>query len=133
MKQEFWVFFPVSLFLFVAAGAYAILTKLEEPIGVVALAMGGLLCVMIAAYMRLLASKMDARPSDRKEAEIAEGAGEMGFFPAKSIWPLWLALTVSVMALGPVFGWWITLLGMGMGIWSLTGWVYEFYRGPYKH
>jgi Cytochrome c oxidase subunit IV len=43
--------------------------------------------------------------------------------PASSIWPLWAALTMVLIVLGPVFGWWISLLGLGMGIWSLTGWV----------
>ena len=57
----------------------------------------------------------------------------LGFFPASSIWPLWAALTMVLIVLGPVFGWWISLLGLGMGIWSLTGWVYEYYRGDYKH
>ena len=38
-----------------------------------------------------------------------------------------------LIVLGPVFGWWISLLGLGMGIWSLTGWVYEYYRGDYRH
>ncbi len=42
-------------------------------------------------------------------------------------------LTVTVMLLGPVFGWWITLLGVGMGIWSITGWTYQYYRDEYQH
>ena len=57
----------------------------------------------------------------------------MGFFPSRSIWPFWAALTVTVMLLGPVFGWWITLLGVGMGIWSITGWTYQYYRDEYQH
>jgi len=65
--------------------------------------------------------------------EIAEGAGELGCFPASSIWPLWTAATMVLIVLGPVFGWWISLIGLGVGIWSLTGWVYEYYRGDYKH
>ena len=37
------------------------------------------------------------------------------------------------MFLGPVFGWWLTLLGAGIGVWAVMGWCYEFYVGDYKH
>ena len=87
---------------------------------------------MIAVYLGITSRKID-RPEDRPDAEIAEGAGELGFLPASSIWPLWMALTMVLIVLGPVFGWWISLLGLGMGIWSLTGWVYEYYRVDYRH
>ena len=46
------------------------------------------------------AKKMDPRPEDRKDAEIADGAGELGFFPPYSWWPLWCALTLAVMVFG---------------------------------
>jgi arginyl-tRNA synthetase len=76
---------------------------------------------------------IEGRALATEHADASEGAGELGFFPASSIWPLWTALTMVLIVLGPVFGWWISLLGLGMGIWSLTGWVYEYYRGDYKH
>ena len=38
---------------------------------------------------------MDPRPEDRKDGEIADGAGELGFFPPYSWWPLWCALTLA--------------------------------------
>ena len=89
--------------------------------------------MIIAAYLFITSRNMEPRPEDRKDGEIVEGAGELGFFPPSSIWPFWTALTVSVAALGPVFGWWLTILGLGAGIWALTGWMFEFYRGEYQH
>ena len=132
MKTEWKIFAPVAVFFVVVAVIYGYFTKLSEPIGNVALVLAAATCGMIAVYLGITSRKID-RPEDRPDAEIAEGAGEVGFFPASSIWPLWTALTMVLIVLGPVFGWWISLLGLGMGIWSLTGWVYEYYRGDYRH
>lgn len=132
MKTEWKIFAPIAIFFIVVTVIYSFFTKLSEPIGTVALLLSGAMCGMIAIYLALTSRKID-RPEDRPDGEIAEGAGELGFFPASSIWPLWTALTMVLIVLGPVFGWWISLMGLGMGIWSLTGWVYEYYRGDYKH
>ncbi len=132
MKTEWKIFAPIGGFFLVVAIIYGYFTKLSEPIGIVGLLLSAALCGLIATYLALISRKIH-RPEDDPNGEIAEGAGELGFFPASSIWPLWAALTMVLIVLGPVFGWWISLVGLGMGIWSLTGWVYEYYRGDYKH
>lgn len=131
MKAEMWIFSFMAIFFVGVAPAYWFLTG--EIIGTVALLLTLAFTAMITVYFSIQARKMDLRAEDRKDGEIVEGAGQLGFFPPASIWPFWLAVTVTVMALGPIFGWWITLLGVGMGIWALSGWVYEFYRGDYQH
>ena len=45
--------------------------------------------MMVTFYLGFHAKKMEPRPEDRKDAEIADGAGELGFFPPYSWWPLW--------------------------------------------
>ena len=132
MRTEWKIFAPIGGFFVFVAIIYGYFTKLSEPIGIVGLLLSAALCGMIATYLALISKKID-RPEDDPNGEIAEGAGELGFFPASSIWPFWTALTMVLIVLGPVFGWWISLIGLGMGIWSLTGWVYEYYRGDYKH
>ena len=131
MKVEGWMFAAIAIFLAIVSPIYWFMS--HEIIGTVALIMSVLLFVMIAVYMFNLARKMDARLEDRKDAEIVEGAGALGFFPPKSIWPFWVALTVQLLALGPVFGWWISILAVVLGIWALSGWVFEYYRGDYQH
>lgn len=131
MKVEAWIFAILVAFFAVVTPIYWFVT--HEIIGLVALLLSGVLTLMISAYLFITSRAMDARPEDRKDGEIIEGAGEVGFFPPKSIWPFWAALTLSIMALGPVFGWWLTLLGAGVGIWALCGWVFEFYTGEYRH
>lgn len=37
------------------------------------------------------------------------------------------------MFLGPVFGWWVTILGAAFGAWAIIGWTFEYYRGDYSH
>jgi len=131
MKVEGWMFAALAIFLAVVSPIYWFMSN--EIIGTVALLMAFLLFGMVAVYLFILARKMDERLEDRKDAEIVEGAGAMGFFPPKSIWPFWVALTVQLIALGPVFGWWISILAVCLGIWALSGWVFEYYRGDYQH
>jgi hypothetical protein len=132
VRTEWKIFAPIGGFFVLVAIIYAYFTKLSEPIGIVGLLLSAALCGLIAVYLAIISKNID-RPEDDPNGEIAEGAGELGFFPASSIWPFWTALTMVLIVLGPVFGWWISLIGLGMGIWSLTGWVYEYYRGDYKH
>ena len=104
-----------------------------DPTGTVALIMTFLLTLMIAGYFGLVARRIPLRPEDRKEGEIAEGAGELGFFPPQSKWPLFVSLTFVLVVLAPVFGWWLMFLGFAFGALTLTGLVYEFYRGDHAH
>ncbi len=67
------------------------------------------------------------------EAEVVEGAGELGFFPPYSWWPLWCAMALGVCVVGIVFGWWLFIIGIGAGSIALIGWVFEYYRGEHAH
>jgi hypothetical protein len=131
VKVEGWIFVILTAFFAIVAPLYWLVTY--EVIGFVALLMTALLTLMIAAFLLITARSMDARPEDRKDAEIVEGAGEVGFFAPHSIWPFWSALTISIAVLGPPFGWWLTLIGLGLGVWALCGWVFQFYVGEYRH
>jgi hypothetical protein len=131
MKTESWVFTALAFFVAVVSPVYWILSR--DATGTAALIMTFLLALMIGGYLALIGRRLDARPEDKKAGEIAEGAGELGFFPPQSIWPLFVALTFTLVCLGPVFGWWLTILGFGVGAISLTGLLYEFYRGDHAH
>jgi hypothetical protein len=131
VKAERWIFLVIAAFFVLVAPIYWFVT--HEIIGTVALLLTLAFFGMITVYFSIQSRKIDPRPEDRKDGEIIDGAGDVGFFPSKSIWPFWTAATVTVMGLGPVFGWWITLLGVGMGIWAVTGWCYQYYRDEYQH
>jgi hypothetical protein len=131
MKAEAWVFGILTLFVLIVTPIYWIMS--EDPTGTTALVMTFFLSLLVAYYLAITGRRMDARPEDRKEAEIADGAGELGFFPPYSWWPLWCALTLSVIVLGIVFGWWLFIAGTAIGIVTLSGWVFEYYRGDHAH
>ena len=88
MKAETWIFAVRHASSCWFAPAYWSQQPATGP-GTVALAMTFLLALMVTLYLGFHAKKMDARPEDRNDAEIADGAGELGFFPPYSWWPLW--------------------------------------------
>ncbi len=138
MKAEAWIFGITTVFLVLVTPAYWLITDASERgadwTGTSALVMTTLLAAMVTLYLGFHANRMDARPEDRKDGEIAEGAGELGFFPPYSWWPLWLALTLSMIVLAvATAAWWMVILGMALGTLALSGLVFEYYRGEHAH
>jgi Cytochrome c oxidase subunit IV len=131
VKAEAWIFGGLTIFFVVVTPIYWFMSK--DPTGTVALILTLLLSLMISGYLALVARRIDPRPEDRTDGQVLEGAGDLGFFPPQSKWPLFCAMTFILVALGPVFGWWLMILGFGIGAVTLTGWVYEFYRGDHAH
>ncbi|MCH1868200.1 cytochrome c oxidase subunit 4 [Nocardioides sp. CFH 31398] len=131
MKAETWVFGSSAIFFAAVSPVYWFVTG--DWTGTSALVMATLLVLMVALYLGASGARMDPRPEDRKDGEIAEGAGELGFFPPYSWWPLWCASTLAVCVLGVVFGWWLFIIGVVFGSIALSGWVFEYYRGVHAH
>lgn len=131
MRAEAWIFGVNGVFFACIAPIYWFASG--DPTGTSALVMTTALALLVTFYLGFHAKKMDPRPEDRLEAEIYEGAGELGFFPPYSWWPLWCALALVVCVLGIVFGWWLFIIGVGAGSIALNGWVFEFYRGEHVH
>ena len=131
MKAEAWIFGGLTIFFVVVTPVYWLMSK--DVTGTTALILTFFLVLMITGYFGIISRRIPPRPEDRKEGEIAEGAGELGFFPPQSKWPLFCALTFVPVVLAPVFGWWLLFLGFGFGAYTLTGLIYEFYRGDHAH
>ena len=134
MRTEYKIFGGVAVFLFVAAIVYAFWTRGSsghlEWIGTTALILSGLLCTMCAGFFWFVARRIDLRPEDRPEADIVEGAGEIGFFSPGSYWPFGLAVFASIGGLGLVFVmWWLLALGLLGVILSAAGLLFEYYSG----
>jgi Cytochrome c oxidase subunit IV len=131
MRVEAWLFGILVLFFALVTPVYWFLSG--DYAGTSALIMTTLLAALVAFYLAVVAKQIDARPEDRSEADISEGAGELGFFPPYSWWPLYTSLAASVMVLGVVFGWWLFIIGTGLGAAALVGFVFEYYRGFHAH
>jgi cytochrome c oxidase subunit IV len=132
MKAEAVIFGICTVFFVLVAPAYWFIT--EDPTGTSALTMTFLLTLLVTFYLGFHASKMEPRPEDRADAEIADGAGELGFFPPYSWWPLWCGSTLAVMVFAvAATAWWLFLIGVGLGTLALCGWIYEYYVGEHAH
>ncbi len=132
MKAEAWIFGITAAFLVVVTPAYWFITG--DWTGTSALTMTTLLAAMVTLYLGFHAAKMDPRPEDRQDGEIADGAGELGFFPPYSWWPLWCALALATAVFGiAMAAWWLFIIGGAVGAITLCGWIYEYYRGVHAH
>ncbi|HEU4422766.1 MAG TPA: cytochrome c oxidase subunit 4 [Pilimelia sp.] len=140
MRTEWRVFGIVAAFLFLACAVYAWWTASfpltsEGParidwIGTVALLLSGLLCLMCGGYFWFVSRRIEPRPEDRPDAEINEGAGEIGFFSPGSYWPFGLAVATAVAGIGIVFMmWWLIALGMIAVVIGACGLLFEYYTG----
>ena len=137
MKTEYKIFGLVTAFLFLACAVYAWWTDSEqgavEWVGVIALALSGTLCLMCAGYFWFVARRIDLRPEDRDEAEIADGAGEIGFFSPGSYYPFGIALATVVAGLGLVYLlWWLIAVGLLAILVGAAGLLFEYYTGARK-
>ena len=131
MKVEAWVVALAAAFFGLVAPVYWVLSG--DPTGTSALVMTFLLAALLAFFLFVVAKQLPDRPEDRKDADVADGAGELGFFPPYSWWPLWCALALGTCVMGVIFGWWLFLIGVGIGVITLCGYVFEYYRGYHAH
>jgi hypothetical protein len=133
VKVEAWLFMS-GMFFFAPIGiAYGLITDWQEPVGTTALFLTAGLALLIGFYLVITGRRIDPRPEDNPEAEIADGAGELGEFAPYSWWPLPLAFSAALAFVSLAVGWWILPIAVGLGAVSLVGWVFEFYRGEHAH
>jgi hypothetical protein len=102
--------------------------------GTTALVLTTGLTLITGTFFRFVARRLDTRPEDYEDAEVSDGAGELGFFSPGSWWPLLIALSASVTAVGVAL-WlpWLLATGAVFVLASAAGLVFEYYVGPEKH
>ncbi len=132
MKIEGWLFAAGALFYALGAVVYGLLSE-GEPVGTVALAFTAGLAFLIGYYVLFTGSRVDLRPEDRMDAEIVEGAGELGFFSPHSWWPLAVAFFAAITFVGIIYGWWLFTIGIGGAAFAVIGMVFEYHRGAPAH
>lgn len=134
MKTEWRIFGGVAAFLAAMCVLYAWWTWYDlgaiEWIGSVALLLSFLLSAMVAGYFLVVSRRIDPRPEDQAESEIAEGAGEVGFFSPGSYYPFGIALSATVAGLGLVFWmWWLIVMGVVGLVLTSAGLLFEYHTG----
>jgi hypothetical protein len=132
VKTESRIFEILTIFFFVVAVIYLLIA--HEPAGTAALFLTGGLSLIVGTYFRFVSRRLEERPEDNPEAEVSDGAGDLGFFSPGSYWPLGVAGGVALTGLGlAIYQWWlIVLAGIAMII-AICGLVFEYHAGPEAH
>jgi hypothetical protein len=137
MKVEGRLFLFIAFFAFLMAVVYAVWAKLGstdhsiEPVGLVGLLLTGGLCLIIGTYFAFVSRRLEPRPEDNDDAEISDGAGEVGFFSPGSYWPVMLAFAAAMGGLALAF-WeiWMIVVAIIAILFMVGGLVFEYHIGP---
>jgi Cytochrome c oxidase subunit IV len=121
------MFLGFAAFMLASAVVYGFWSK--EPTGTTALFLAFALCTMIGFYLAFTARRADTGPQDRDDADVADDAGEVGFFSPHSWQPLSLGVGGALAFLGIIFGWWLLFFSLPVILFGVWGWVFEYYRG----
>jgi hypothetical protein len=125
MKASWKLFGGLSVF-------YVIMTVIYwqvggEEVGIAGMLLSACLAGMVGFYVWFTQKRIGVTlPEDNLTAEIADGAGELGFYSPHSWWPLPVAVSACIFALGLIIGWWLSLIGLGALVISIIGMVTEY-------
>jgi len=127
MKTGWMLFVGLAIF-------YAILAVIYwqvggEAVGITAIGLSAGLSIIVGFYLWFTNRRLgNVLPEDNQQGEIADSAGELGFFSPHSWWPLPVALSACAVGLGLIIGWWLVLIAVGALIISILGLVLEYER-----
>ncbi|MER7665707.1 MULTISPECIES: cytochrome c oxidase subunit 4 [unclassified Streptomyces] len=127
MKIQGKMFLWLSFFILAVAILYGVWSK--DPAGTTALFLAFGLSIMIGFYLAFTARRVDAMAQDNKDADVADEAGEVGFFSPHSWQPLSLAVGGALAFLAVAMGWWLLYFSAPLILVGIFGWVFEYYRG----
>ncbi|SHK26507.1 Cytochrome c oxidase subunit IV [Pseudonocardia thermophila] len=132
MKIESRIFEICAGFFFLCGIVYTVLT--QEPVGVAALFLTGGLGLIIGTYFRFVSRRLEQRPEDNPDAEVSDGAGDVGFFSPGSYWPMGVAAACAVCGVALAF-WqvWLLVIGAVLVLLAVGGLVFEYHLPPRSH
>ena len=84
------------------------------------------LAALVGYYLWFTNRRLGQQPEDNLDGEIADNAGEIGFYSPHSWWPLPVGLSATAMGLGLIVGWWLTIIAVGALVISIMGFVLEY-------
>ena len=132
MKVESRIFEIVTVFCFVTGTVYTILAR--EAVGSAGLFLTGGLALIIGTYMRFVSRRLEGRPEDNPDAEVSDGAGDVGFFSPGSYWPFGLALSVALLGISLAFMYfWAVTISAVILLIAVGGLVFEYHVRPSDH
>jgi hypothetical protein len=125
MNANWKLFSGLSVFYVIMAVIYYYVGG--EAVGITGMILAACLAGMVGFYVWFTQKRIGfAIPSDNDDAEIADDAGELGFYSPHSWWPLPVALSATAMSVGLLIGWWLVLIALGVLVISIIGMVTEY-------
>jgi hypothetical protein len=134
VRTEARIFNLFAVFFFLASPIYGWWTNLEqgqvEYAGSIELLLTGTLLLMLGLFFSFVHRRIDPRPEDRPDAEMSDGAGEVGFFSPGSYWPFGMGLATAVAGIGlAIWQWWLVAAGLIGVLFAVAGLLFEHYTG----
>jgi cytochrome c oxidase subunit IV len=134
MRVEARLFLGVATFCWLAAIGYGIWSHQSqhhvEVVGVAGLILSGGLLGIPGGFFWFVSRRIDPRPEDRSDAEIAEAAGDLGFFSPGSYWPVTVAAAATLIGLGLAFSQvWLVIVSFVFLMFATGGLLFEYYIG----
>jgi fatty acid desaturase len=132
MRVETWIFLGLTAFFAIAAVVYLILIGTEEVAGATALFLTAGLTLITGTFLQFSSRRLEgARPEDDDDAEVADGAGDYGFFSPGSYWPFAMASSAALTAIATAF-WlvWLLVIGVVFLMVAICGLLFEYHRRP---
>lgn len=125
MKANWKLFAGLSIFYAIMAVIYFEVGG--ESVGITGMILASCLAGMVGFYVWFTQKRIGFDiPSDNESAEIADDAGELGFYSPHSWWPLPVAVSACALGLGLVIGWWLAIIALGALVLSIIGFVTEY-------
>jgi cytochrome c oxidase subunit IV len=129
VKTEARIFLVIAMFCFVTTVVYA--WWAHETVGIVGISLTGGLCFIIGTYFWFISRRLEPRPEDNPDAEISDGAGELGFFSPGSYWPIGLAAGAALAGISMAFFYpWLIAIAVAIVLVMVAGLVFEYHTGP---
>lgn len=124
MRGEALLFTGVSAFFAVMASTYGWYS--HEPAGTAALLVSFLMSGLVSFFLWVQYARRGRRAQDRSDAEVAETAGPLDFFPPRSYYPVLTGAGAALLGLGVAIGLWLFLIGLGVTAAGVAGFVFQF-------
>ncbi|MFD8810653.1 cytochrome c oxidase subunit 4 [Streptomyces sp. NPDC059627] len=125
MKAEALLFGGVAVFFGASAALYGVWSH-ADPAGTAALIVAFAMAALVSFFCATQYVRRGPRAQDRTDAEVADSAGPLEFFPPHSPWPIVTAFGFAVAAVGVVFGLWLFLIGFGVLARGVAGLVFQY-------
>lgn len=135
LQVEAYIFLALAVFFLIAGIIYAIFAGAVEPVGVVALFLTMGLCIIVGSFLAFSSRRLEsARPEDNGDADVSDGAGDIGFFSPGSYWPFAMAMAAAFTAVATAFLLvWMMVITIGFLLVAICGLVFEYHRRATSH